>query len=105
MNYKLLLFGLFVATFSSAQENKIANRITTELTEVMDLSSEQSAQLLELNIDRFNKKAQLKIEFINDEQGFKEAAKIIEKEYNKNLRKLVGEEKFKLLMEHRRQNK
>lgn len=105
MNYKLILFTLFVVTFSSAQENMRANRITAELTEVMSLSSEESAQLLDLNIDRFNKREQLKIDFLDDNQGFKEAIRAVEKDYNKKLRKLVGQEKFNLLIEYRKRKK
>lgn len=105
MKNKLILIALFTVTISLAQENTKAHQITNELSKVMNLSDDESAQFLNLNIDRFNKRKELEKQYGSDKEGFKEEIKFVEKDFNKKLRKLVGEEKFKLLIEHRKNNK
>ena len=68
----------------------------------MKFDENQSAKLLELILDRNNKKRALRKEYTDDKDSFKIKAKEVEKAYNKNLRKLAGEEKFKLLVVYRK---
>jgi hypothetical protein len=68
----------------------------------MKFDENQSAKLLELILDRNNKKRSLRKEYTDDKDSFKIKAKEVEKAYNKDLRVLAGIEKFKLLVVYRK---
>ncbi len=99
---KLLVIVLLLSvSVTQAQKNKKAVQLADKLSEIMVLSAEDNAKVLELILDRNKSKAKLRKEFGDDEAGFKVEAKKVEKEYNKSLRTLVGNEKMQLLKKYR----
>ena len=100
----LILFFVLTASIIQAQK-KQAQKTTDKLTEVMGLSKEQSATLLTLNTERFEKRKELKKEYAGNNEGFKAAALLVEKEYNKKLRKLIDKEQMKKLVVYRKKLK
>jgi hypothetical protein len=95
----LLLLNVSVA---QAQKNQKAVALSDKLSKVMEFDEDQSTMLLELILDRNNKKRALRKEHVDDNDTFKVKAKEVEKAYNKNLRELAGIEKFKLLVAYRK---
>jgi hypothetical protein len=87
---------------AQAQKNKKAVALADKLSKVMEFDEDQSTILLELILDRNNKKAALKKEYVDDKDTFKVKAKEVEKAYNKDLKKLAGIDKFKLLVAYRK---
>ena len=68
----------------------------------MEFDKNQSTMLLALILDRNQKKTALRKEHADDKDTFKVKAKEVEKAYNKNLKKLAGIDKFKLLVAYRK---
>ena len=102
MKKLIVLLLLLTVSVAQAQKNQKALELTEKLSKVMEFDEDQSAKLLELILDRNNKKRALRKEYVDDKDTFKVNAKEVEKAYNKNLRKLAGEEKFKLLVVYRK---
>ena len=99
------LLLLLTVSVSQAQKNKQAIKVTDELSEVMNLSADEKEKVLALNIEKFQKISALRKKHGKDKESFTEEAKPIHQEFNKNLRKLVGKEKMKLLRDYREKNK
>lgn len=93
---------LLTVSITQAQKHKKALQLADKLSTVMKLSTEDNAKLLELILERNKSKAKFRKQFGNDKVGFKVEAKKVEKEYNKNLRALVGNEKMQLLKKYRK---
>ena len=98
----IVLLLLLTVSVAQAQKNQKALELTEKLSKVMEFDEDQSAKLLELILDRNNKKRVLRKEYVDDKDTFKVKAKEVEKAYNKDLRVLAGMEKFKLLVVYRK---
>ena len=102
MKKLLVIVLLLFVSITQAQKNQKALELTEKLSKVMEFDEDQSAKLLELILDRNNKKRALRKEYTDDKDTFKVKAKEVEKAYNKDLRVLAGIEKFKLLVVYRK---
>ena len=102
MKKLLVVILLFTITITQAQKNKKALVLADKLSKIMEVDDDEKEKILELILDRNKQKAALKKEHSDDKDTFKVKAKEVEKAYNKNLRKLAGEEKFKLLIAYRK---
>jgi hypothetical protein len=98
----IVILLLLTMTVAQAQKNQKAAALADKLSKVMKFDENQSAKLLELILDRNNKKRSLRKEYTDDKNTFKVKAKEVEKAYNKDLRVLAGIEKFKLLVVYRK---
>jgi len=98
----IVLLLLLTVSVAQAQKNQKAVALADKLSNVMEFDEDQSTLLLELILDRNNKKRALRKEYADDKDTFKVKAKEVEKAYNKNLRVLAGIEKFKLLIAYRK---
>jgi hypothetical protein len=98
----IVLLLLLIVSVTQAQKNQKAVALAEKLSKVMEFDEDQSAKLLELILDRNNKKRALRKEYADDKDTFKVKAKEVEKAYNKDLRVLAGKEKFKLLIAYRK---
>ena len=98
----IVLLLLLTVSVTQAQKNQKAVALAEKLSKVMEFDEDQSAKLLELILDRNNKKRALRKEYADDKDTFKVKAKEVEKAYNKDLRVLAGIEKFKLLVVYRK---
>ena len=102
MKKLLVIVLLLFVSITQAQKNQKVLELTEKLSKVMEFNEDQSAKLLELILDRNNKKRALRKEYTDDKDTFKVKAKEVEKAYNKDLRALAGIEKFKLLIAYRK---
>ncbi|MDC1471767.1 hypothetical protein N8354_01320 [Flavobacteriaceae bacterium] len=102
MKKLIVILLLLTVSVAQAQKNQKAVALADKLSKVMEFDKDQSAKLLELILDRNNKKRALRKEFTDDKDTFKVKAKEVEKAYNKDLRVLAGIEKFKLLIAYRK---
>ena len=98
----IVLLLLLTVSVTQAQKNQKAVALAEKLSKVMEFDEDQNAKLLELILDRNNKKRALRKEYADDKDTFKVKAKEVEKAYNKDLRVLAGKEKFKLLIAYRK---
>ena len=98
----IVILLLLTVSVAQAQKNQKAVALADKLSNVMEFDEDQSTLLLELILDRNNKKRALRKEYADDKDTFKVKAKEVEKAYNKNLRVLAGIEKFKLLIAYRK---
>ena len=98
----IVILLLLTMSVAQAQKNQKAAALADKLSKVMEFNEDQSAKLLELILDRNNKKRALRKEYTDDKDSFKIKAKEVEKAYNKDLRVLAGIEKFKLLVVYRK---
>ena len=98
----VLLLLLTVSVVAQEKKNQKAVALAEKLSNVMEFDEDQSATRLELILDRNNKKRALRKEYTDDKDSFKVKAKEVEKAYNKNLKKLAGIDKFKLLVAYRK---
>ena len=102
MKKLLVIVLLLFVSITQAQKNQKAIELKDKLSKVMEFDEDKSAKLLELILDRNNKKRALRKEYTDDKDTFKVKAKEVEKAYNKDLRVLAGIEKFKLLVVYRK---
>jgi hypothetical protein len=102
MKKLLVIVLLLFVSITQAQKNQKVLELKEKLSKVMEFNEDQSAKLLELILDRNNKKRALRKEYADDKDTFKVKAKEVEKAYNKDLRVLAGKEKFKLLIAYRK---
>lgn len=100
----LILFVLSVS-FTQAQKNKKAVQLADKLSKVMELPKEDNSKILKLILERNKSKAKLRKQFGDDKEGFKVEAKKVEKQYNKDLKALVGKEKWALLVKYRKEQR
>lgn len=105
MKKLLVIILLLTVTITQAQKNKKAVELANKLTKVMELSKEDNAKILELILTRNKSKAKLRKEFGADKEGFRVEAKKVEKQYNKDLKALVGKEKWSLLVMYRKEQR
>jgi len=66
------------------------------MTTVMGLSSKEATQAYDLISKRNKDKKALKEKFGDDVEGFKVEGKEVEQEFNKDMKDLVGNEKWKI---------
>ena len=98
----IVLLLLLTMSVAQAQKNQKAVALAEKLSKVMEFDKNQSTMLLALILDRNQKKTALRKEHADDKDTFKVKAKEVEKAYNKNLKKLAGIDKFKLLVAYRK---
>ena len=98
----IVILLLLTMSVAQAQKNQKAAALADKMSKVMEFDEDKSAKLLELILDRNNKKRALRKEYTDDKDSFKIKAKEVEKAYNKDLRVLAGIEKFKLLVVYRK---
>ena len=98
----IVILLLLTVSVAKAQKNPKAVALADKLSNVMEFDEDQNTMLLELILDRNNKKRALRKEHEDDKDTFEVKAKEVEKAYNKDLKKLAGIEKFKLLVVYRK---
>lgn len=96
---KLLLIAFLSLAFAGNAQNQVdlnAKKVSESMTNVMGLSSEEANQAYDLLSKRNKDKKALKEKFGDDVEGFKVEGVKVEQEFNKNIKSLVGNEKFKI---------
>lgn len=90
----------------NAQVEKNAKKFTDEMTTVMELSQEESAELYEMNLKRLKEMREIRNENKDmDKDELKKLVKPIQKKYSKELRAMVGNEKMTKWTEYRKKKK
>jgi len=75
----IVLLLLLTVSIAQAQKNQKAVALADKLSKVMEFDEDQSTLLLELILDRNNKKRALRKEYADDKDTFKVNAKEVEK--------------------------
>lgn len=96
----VITFLLTVSVQAQSNVEKRAKRITNEMTEVLSLSEEETAQILAFQTERLTAIENLKKETEGDEETFKVKSKEFQKSFNKKLASILGAEKLKTWQEH-----
>ena len=100
-----ILFA-FISININAQVEKNAKKLTDEMTTVMELSQEESDKLYEMNLKRLKKMREIRNENKDmDKDELKKLFKPIQKNYSKELRTMVGDEKMKKWVDYRKEKK
>jgi hypothetical protein len=96
---KLLLIALLGLSFAGNAQTQInldAKKVSERMTTVMGLSAEETKEAYELVLKRNMDKKALKEKFGDDVDGFKAEGQKVEQEFNKDMKALVGNEKWKI---------
>ena len=96
---KLLMIALLSLSFAvNAQEQTdlSAKKTSDNMTTVMSLSSKESSDAYDLVAKRNKDKKALKEKFADDADGLKVEGVKIEQQFNKDMKALVGNEKWKI---------
>jgi hypothetical protein len=96
---KLLLIALLGLSFAGNAQTQIdpnAKKTSDNMTSVMSLSSEESIQAYDIVRKRNTDKKALKEKFGDDVEGFKVEGVKVEQQFNKDMKALVGNEKWKI---------
>jgi len=96
---KLVWIALLAMSFVGNAQTKIdlnAKKVSESMTNVMTLSSEEANQAYDLVAKRNKDKKALKEEYGDDVEGFKVEGVKVEQQYNKDMKALVGNEKWKI---------
>jgi hypothetical protein len=96
---KLLLIALLSLSFAGNAQTQInldAKKVSERMTTVMGLSAEETKEAYELVLKRNKDKIALKEKFGDDVEGFKVEGKEVEIQFNKDMKDLVGNEKWKI---------
>jgi hypothetical protein len=96
---KLLLIALLGLSFAGNAQTQInldAKKVSERMTNVMGLSAEETKEAYELVLKRNMDKKALKEKFGDDVDGFKAEGQKVEQEFNKDMKALVGNEKWKI---------
>ena len=96
---KLLLIALLAISFAGNAQTQVdlnAKKVSESMTTVMGLSSKEATQAYDLISKRNKDKKALKEKFGDDVEGFKVEGKEVEQEFNKDMKDLVGNEKWKI---------
>jgi hypothetical protein len=102
---KLLLIALLSLSFAGnaqTQTDLNAKKISDNMTSVMSLSSKESIQAYDLVLKRNNDKKALKEKFGDDVEGFKVEGVKVEQQFNKDMKALVGNEKWKIWADYKK---
>lgn len=101
---KIMLMAItLLLTISLKAQSKIeiqAKKITDEMTEVLSLGEDQSAQILAVQIEKFTLTDALKQENDGDKEALKEKSKEALKPFNKRISAILGAEKMIVWKEH-----
>lgn len=101
---KLMLLAItLLLTISLQAQSKVetqAKKLADEMTEVLSLDEDQSAQILAFQVERLTAVEALKKETNGDKDAFKEKAKEVLKPFNKKLVAILGAENMKAWQEH-----
>lgn len=92
----IALLGLSFAGNAQTQTDLGAKKVSESMTSVMALSSEEANQVYDLVSKRNKDKKALKEKFGDDVEGFKVEGKEVEIQFNKDVKALVGNEKWKI---------
>ena len=96
---KLLLIALLGLSFAGNAQDQIdlgAKKVSESMTNVMTLSSEETNAAYDLVSKRNKDKKALKEKYGDDVEGFKVEGQKVEQEFNKDMKALVGNEKWKI---------
>lgn len=102
---KLLLIALLSLSFASNAQTQIdlsAKKTSDNMTSVMSLSSEESIQAYDIVRKRNTDKKALKEKFGDDVEGFKVEGVKVEQQFNKDMKALVGNEKWKIWADYKK---
>jgi polyhydroxyalkanoate synthesis regulator phasin len=96
---KLVLIVVLLVSFAGmaqTQNEKNAKKVSDDMTTVMILSSDESKEVYDRVLKRNKEKQALKEEYGDNVEGFKVEGKNVEQQFNKDVRALVGNEKWKI---------
>jgi hypothetical protein len=96
---KLLLIAFLSMAFAGNAQTQVdlnAKKVSESMTTVMGLSSEETSKAYDLISKRNKDKKALKEKFGDDVEGFKTEGKEVEQQFNKDMKDLVGNEKWKI---------
>ena len=102
---KLLLIALLVVSFAGNAQSQMeinAKKVSDNMTSVMGLSAEETKEAYELVLKRNMDKKALKEKFGDDVDGFKAEGQKVEQEFNKDMKALVGNEKWKIWADYKK---
>ena len=106
MNKIFLVILAFISINLNAQIEKNAKKFTDEMTTVMELSQEESAELYEMNLNRLKELREIRNENKDmDKDELKKLVQPIQKKYSKELRVMVGNEKMEKWKDYRKEKK
>ena len=96
---KLLLIAFLSMAFAGNAQTQVdlnAKKVSESMTTVMGLSSEETSKAYDLISKRNKDKKALKEKFGDDVEGFKVEGVKVEQQFNKDMKALVGNEKWKI---------
>jgi len=102
---KLLLIALLSLSFAGNAQTQInldAKKVSERMTTVMGLSAEETKEAYELVLKRNMDKKALKEKFGDDVDGFKAEGQKVEQQFNKDMKALVGNEKWKIWADYKK---
>lgn len=92
----IMLLGSCFAVNAQTQIDANAEKVSTSMSGVMSLTSNETKQVYELVVKRNKDKKALKEKFGDDVEGFKVEGKEVEIQFNQDVKGLVGNEKWKI---------
>ena len=102
---KSLLIALLVVSFSGKAQSQMginAKKISDNMTSVRGLSSEETKETYEIVLNRNLDKKALKEKYLDDVEGFKSEGVKVEQQFNKDMKTLVGNEKWKIQADYKK---
>ena len=100
-----LIFALFITFVSNAQTpEKKAQKFVDEMTKVLELNEVDSKAVYQIQFDRFKENKEIQEKFAKDEEGKKEALKVLGNKTFKLMKAVLGEERQKKWKEYKENN-
>ena len=102
---KLVLIALLFVSYASNAQSQMeinAKKVSENMTTVMGLSAEETKEAYELVLKRNMDKKALKEKYGDDGDGFKVEGVKVEQEFNKDMKALVGNEKWKIWADYKK---
>ena len=102
---KLVLLALLFVSYASNAQSQMeinAKKVSENMTTVMGLSAEETKEAYELVLKRNMDKKALKEKYGDDVDGFKVEGVKVEQEFNKDMKALVGNEKWKIWADYKK---
>jgi hypothetical protein len=102
---KLVLIALLFVSYASNAQSQMeinAKKVSENMTTVMGLSAEETKEAYELVLKRNMDKKALKEKYGDDVDGFKVEGVKVEQEFNKDMKALVGNEKWKIWADYKK---
>jgi len=97
LTHKLLILLFFIGFISSAQPSpkKKAQKITNEITKVLDLNKKESKAVYQVQLTRFTEGKAIRAEFSDQPELRKEKLKLLGNRVYNDLKAVVGIERLK----------